>query len=224
MSHDVKVLRDVRVIVLPHPRNEEFVPRLKKPLGLMALDDIAVALAALLCLECYGVARHADVPTQPLPEVANQIQLLQSRNVTAPQPEVLTLRDIILNRPLFNPTRRPPAKPTQDVTAPVDMPRLSGIMITPTTKIAVLSPAMGAPVVVNQNSRFGAFTVLAISNDSVTMQGPQGVIRLRSDFGQGGDAETSAAKTTILVSGVYLNLIKVALPHALNGQGPPPAH
>lgn len=200
------------------------MPRLKKPPGLMALDGIAVALAGLLCLECYSATRHADAPAPPLSEVAKPIQFLQSRNVIALQPRVLMLRDIILNRPLFDPTRRPPVTPTQDVTAPVDIPRLSGIMITPTAKIAVLSPAIGAPVVVNQNSRFGAFTVLAISNDSVTMQGPQGVIRLRSDFGQGGDAEISAAKTTILASGVYLSLIKVALPHALNGQGPPPAH
>jgi hypothetical protein len=121
---------------------------------------------------------------------------------------------MMLSRPLFDPTRRPPAAPAPVPTAPMEIPRLSGIMISPTEKIAVFSPATGPPIVVNQNSRFGPFTVLAISGDSVTIASPSGVSVLRWDFSAREKPET-AAKPALPVDGVSLNLIKVTLPNVL---------
>ena len=198
------------------------MPRPKKKPGLRALDGIAVALAGLLSLELYFAMAPPDVGAQHAARIASQTQNLQARNLSAPPPAVSTLRDMMLGRPLFDPTRRPPIPP-QEPTAPDEIPRLSGIMVTPTEKIAVFAPAMGAPIIVNEHSRFGPFTVLAISGDSVTIKGPHGVIVLGSNFSNRGTG-VSTARTTLLVDGIYLSLIKVALPSAITWQGPAPTH
>jgi hypothetical protein len=189
----------------------------------MALDSIAAALAGLLFLELHFATEAPDVRAQRAAPIASQTQNLRASNVSAPQPTVSALRNMMLSRPLFDPTRRPPA-PTQDPAAPVEMPRLSGIMVTPTEKIAVFSPAMGAPIIVSQNSRFGPFTVLAISDESVTIKGPSGIIVLRSDFSAREEPGISTAKSTLVVGGASLNLIKIALPHTISWPGGPPAH
>ncbi len=217
-------VREILRRLLGHPRKGQCVRRLKKTSGLKALDGLAVALAGLLFLELYSAMEPPDLQARHSGPVASQSQILQDRNVAAPQPEVSALRRIILSRPLFEPTRRPPAIQAQDPTAPMEIPRLSGIMVTPTEKIAVFAPAIGAPIIVNQNGRFGPFTVLAISGDSVTIKGPAGVIVLSANFSDRGQPEASAAKSTVLSGGIYLSLIKVALPNATNGQGPPAVH
>jgi hypothetical protein len=202
------------------------VPRLKKKSGLLALDGIAVALAGLLCLELHFAMEPpvvGDVGDQRSAGVASQAQVLQTRNVSAPPSSLSTLRDMMLSRPLFDPTRRPPAAPAQVPAAPMEIPRLSGIMVTPTEKIAVFSPATGAPIVVNQNSRFGPFTVLAISGDSVTIKTPSGVSVLGWEFGAREKPETTP-RSTLLADGISLSLIKIALPNVLKWPVPPTMH
>lgn len=189
--------------------------------GLMALDCIAVALVGLLLLELHFATEPPDVPAQ---RSASPTQLTQTRNISASQPMVPAWRDTMLGRPLFDPTRRPPAAATEDTATSEEIPRLSGIMVTPTEKIAVFSPAMGAPIVVNQNSRFGVFTVLAIAADGVTISGPHGIVVLRSDFIDAGRPEISTAKTTFFADGIYLSLIRITLPSVLKWQIPPTAH
>ena len=190
----------------------------------MALDGIAIVLAGLLFLELHFATEPPDVPAQRSAWVASQTQDLQARNFSTPQPALSPLRNMMLSRPLFDPTRRPSAAPAEAPTAPVEIPRLSGIMVTPAERIAVFSPATGAPIIVNQNSRFGPFTVLAISGDRVTIKGPSGVIVLRSDFSARGEAGNSTANPTLLADGISLSLIKIALPNATSWPGPPQVH
>jgi hypothetical protein len=190
--------------------------------GLKFFGGIALALTCLLCLEFRVATAPAGLEARDSALIVLKSQQSQAPEFPPPQPKVSTLHDIILGRPLFDPTRRPPAIQAQDAAASVQIPRLSGIMITSTQKIAVFAPATGAPIIVGQNSRMGAFTVLAIADDSVTMKGPAGVIVLRSDAGSPGQVTMTAAKSTILASGVYLSLIKVALPRTLAWPAPPP--
>jgi hypothetical protein len=125
-----------------------------------------------------------------------------------------------LSRPLFNPSRRPdPASQTPVISMAV--PRLSGIMITPTERMAVLSPGRGGPVIVAANSQFGPFTVLSITADRVTVKGPDGVIVLRSDFSYHRQSAQSTPATTVLPGAIDLNLIRVPLPSAATWIGPP---
>jgi general secretion pathway protein N len=189
----------------------------------MVLDGIAVALAGLLFLELHFATEPPDARAQRSALIAPQTQLLDGTDFSAPEPTVSIWRNMMLSRPLFDPNRRPPAPP-QDPAATVEIPRLSGIMITPTERIAVFSPAMGAPIIVNQNSRFGPFTVLAISGDSVAIKGPSGVIVLRSDFGAGEGPGSSTAKSTLVAAGISLNLVRIALPNATSWPAPPPGH
>ncbi len=188
--------------------------RLKYEPGL--LNGTAVALAGLLLLEVFA-PRGADV-RGPRFGIAAQSGI--SRDSAAPQPAVSALGDILLDRPLFAPSRRPAAPAAQ---AQVDMPRLSGIMITPREKIAFFSPATGAPIIARQNSRIGAFTVLAISDDNVTIDGPRGVMVLGADFTARGMPPIAPATSTVLAGGVYLSVIKVALPSTLSWTGQAPA-
>ncbi len=195
--------------------------RLKNKPGWIALDGIAVALVCLLLLELHLAIAPPAVQARPAAPIASQNAYVPSRNFS-PQSALFAWRDMMLSRPIFDPTRRPPSASLS--TAPLQIPRLSGIIVTPTEKIAVFSPAAGAPIIVNQNSQFGAFTVLAIADDSVTMKGPSGVIVLRSDFGAAGAPGISTAKSTLLADGIYLNLIKLALPSAINWPRPPTVH
>jgi len=201
-----------------------YVRRLKKRPDLKPLDGITVALAALLALELHCATEPPDGNLLPSTGIASQTHELQARNESPPQPTAAALRNILLSRPLFDPTRRPPALPEKNPTAPVNIPRLSGIIVTPTNKIAIFSPAMGAPIIVYQNSRFGPFTVLAISDANVTIKGPGGVIVLRSNFTDLAEPAISTAKTTVLAGGIYLSLIKIALPNTLSWQRLPPVH
>ncbi len=198
--------------------------RLKHKPGLKALDGIAVALAGLLLLELYFAIEPPAVQVDRSAVIASQTPNLPPRSIPAPQPTLSSLRDMMLSRPLFDPTRRPSPAPTEASTAPVEIPRLSGIMVTPAERIAVLSPATGAPIIVNQHSRFGPFTVLAIASDRVTIKGPSGVIVLRSDFSARGESGISTANATLLADGISLSLIKIALPNKISWPGPPPAH
>jgi len=188
----------------------------------VAFDGIAIGLAGLLVLELHFATRPLDVQTLRSAVIAPQTPNLDDTSVAAP-PTVFAWRDVMLSRPLFDPTRRPSA-PTVDPTAPVEIPRLSGIMITPAEKIAVFSPAVGPPIIASQNSRFGSFTVLAIADDSVTLKTPGGVIVLRSDFSAPGASGSATSKSTLVADGMTLSLIRIALPKAVSWPALPPAH
>ncbi len=191
--------------------------RLKRKPGWMALDGIAAALAGLLLLELHlAIAPPAVNARRAF--IASQTPHVQSRDLP-PQAALSAWREMMLSRPIFDPTRRPPAAVA---TAPLQIPRLSGIMVTPTEKIAVFSPTSGAPIVIDQHGRFGPFTVLAISDDSVTIQSPGGIIVLRSNFSNSGP-EISTTRSTLLAAGMNLSLIKIALPTKLSWPAPSPS-
>ncbi len=194
--------------------------RPKKAPGSSALDGMIVFLAGLLLLELHLAMAPAASRVRPFGWMAARSKTLQNQNVVLSPPEP-DLRNLLLSRPLFDPARRP-ALPAQDP-APAAMPRLSAIMVTPTERIAVFSPAAGPPVIVNQNSQFGPFTVLAITSDRVTIKGPGGVAVLVSDFGSAGAGANADSGSTLLAGGISLSLKRLTLPDALNwpGQGQP---
>jgi hypothetical protein len=87
---------------------------------------------------------------------------------------------IILARPLFSPDRRPAASGARSVSG---LPRLAGIVVTGSRKVAIFAaPSGGKPVVADEGGRLGAYDVRAINEDGVTVVGPEGALVLRPIF------------------------------------------
>ena len=86
----------------------------------------------------------------------------------------------ILARPLFSPDRKPPASVAHSVAG---LPRLTGIVVSGSRRIAIFaSNAGGRPVVVEAGSRIGAYDVRDIADGGVTVVGPEGTTVVRPIF------------------------------------------
>jgi hypothetical protein len=184
---------------------------------------LAAALAGLFAIELFFDLQPFNYGQQP-PAGAARDNLLQVGDIAErPQSAVTAWSAVLLDRPLFNSSRRPLALSIVRAPPPA-IPRLSGIMVTPTEKVAVFSPAKGDPIIAAEHSRLGPFTVLAITQDSVTVKGPAGVLVLHTDV----DPLARFIKITpgdhILPGGIDLDQIYVALPSAATWVGPPTAY
>jgi hypothetical protein len=99
--------------------------------------------------------------------------------------------ELVLARPLFNPSRRPiveEAKPVEASATPAaaaaaDLPRVSGIILLPGRSRAIFAGAGdGKPVTVTEGDRFGPYVVEAIEPGQVRLSGPDGTRLLRPSF------------------------------------------
>ncbi len=89
-------------------------------------------------------------------------------------------RDEILSRPLFSPGRRPAVVAAQSISG---LSRLTGIIHTGTRKVAIFAaPSGGAPIIVEEGARVGAYEVRQIADTNVTIAGPEGVTVIRPIF------------------------------------------
>jgi hypothetical protein len=95
----------------------------------------------------------------------------------------------ILARPLFSPDRRPAAAAARSIAG---LPRLTGIVVTGTRKVAIFA-APGKAVVAEEGLRLGAYEVTAISDAGVTVAGPEGTTMLRPIFDPAPPPVTKAA-------------------------------
>ena len=81
---------------------------------------------------------------------------------------------IILERPLFATTRRPPPGPRESAAGPADtMPRLSGIIIAASYRRAIFD-GNGHPTAYAEGDRVGRYEIVAIGQQQVTVNGPDG--------------------------------------------------
>lgn len=141
---------------------------------------IAVALTGLIAIELV-VSSRDETDLAAIPEVKT------AENAAPPQ-DTQTPSDYataILARPLFRQGRQP--YPTNDQealsTAPVDLPRLTGILLASDLKRAIFAPeGSDKPIVVAEGENVGEWRVQEIAADSVTMSGPEGTRRLRPKF------------------------------------------
>lgn len=78
----------------------------------------------------------------------------------------------VLARPLFNPDRKPVGTGTRNV---IGLPRLTGIIVTGSRKVAIFAaPAGGKPVVVEEGAHINDYELKEISDTTVTVAGPAG--------------------------------------------------
>jgi hypothetical protein len=129
------------------------------------LGGAALALAAI-------IAAEFSAGTAP-PPVAGAAVVMAARNVAAGAPVAGSERRwtaAILERPLFNPARRPPGEPSEAGSF-----RLSGTIVGPDGRRAIFEPAgTGRPVIVREGERMEGAVVRAIAPGLVLVVGADG--------------------------------------------------
>jgi hypothetical protein len=89
---------------------------------------------------------------------------------------------VVLARPLFEPSRRPPAEGPGVTAAAPGLPRLAGVMVTATGRQAIFAGSGDKPVILGEGARLGGFTVQSIAAGQVTVTGPNGPQVLHPSF------------------------------------------
>ena len=87
----------------------------------------------------------------------------------------------MLARPLFNLSRRP-ANRARTEAASEDLPRLTGLVISPSGSRAIFVPPSGPAVVARAGDRIGKYVVKSITERDVTLAGPGGDRVIRPTF------------------------------------------
>ncbi len=141
-------------------------------------------LAAVLCGVLAGELGPApDAPDTPIvtprvirpaviePRPASDRALL---NATAAR---------VLARPLFTETRRPAAPTTEPKEAAAVLPRLAGVIVGRSERMAIFAPVSGGrSLVVAEGGRIGDFVLRLIAPGEVTVTGADGTRLLRPSF------------------------------------------
>lgn len=95
-----------------------------------------------------------------------------------------------LQRPVFNPDRRPKASPiVSGVAQESSVPRLTGVVVTPLLRRAMFSSAGPKPLTVEEGAVIAGWTVRSIAPGLVVLEGPLGRRELRPGVGGGGKKE-----------------------------------
>ena len=99
-----------------------------------------------------------------------------------------------LQRPLFEPGRRPPIIAAADRIddGPAALPRLAGTLVTAAGRSAIFAGA-GRATVVGEGARLGPWTVQSIAAGRVTLTGPEGRRVLRPAFERAAPPPAAAA-------------------------------
>jgi len=150
------------------------------PPVLVGLLGLGVLLTGIIALELMGKgaddgAMIANTQLPATPTLAAAALL--------PRSDRPALMDGILARPLFATTRRPAIRLAGPAAAPVNLPRLTGILINGRSRSVIFAaPHGGRPVVAQEGAQIGPYTVQSIEARQVTLSGPDGTQTLRPAF------------------------------------------
>jgi hypothetical protein len=153
------------------------------------LAGMAAFLAARLIDEARLLGQAAAVETGPLD--GDRLAIALESDAILPDPAPLDTRRIavVLERPLFSPTRRPPARveaelvPQPVATTNVPDLRLHGIVVVGDVRMALMGEnATAAVLQVRAGDHVGNWRVLDIGADAVVMQSGKETHRIRLDY------------------------------------------
>ena len=183
-------------------------------------------LAALLALVVGAELVPQGQPGQPAAPVAGAAEPA----VAAPVQDRAAALAALLDRPLFDPLRRPPAEPAM-VTATLAVhphavaPRLAGVMIGPGMRQAIFAtPAGGRMLAVAEGASVDGFLVQAITPAAVLLAGPDGPVVVHASRDPEASGEAAAGPPVLARPGPAFTpvagggLAGLALS---NRQGPP---
>lgn len=142
---------------------------------------VAAGLVGILGYEALPSATEADLaPTAVSAPSAGNAPIM-----AAPATMAAANNDVLLKRPLFSQTRRPPdgAGPASATGSAETLPRMTGILIDGPNRRAIFAGGHGGKAVtVVEGGRLGAFTVQSIGPRQVTLVGPAGLQTVRTTF------------------------------------------
>ncbi|MCB8883162.1 hypothetical protein ACELLULO517_23135 [Acidisoma cellulosilytica] len=160
------------------------------------LGGIATVLAATIAIEISGAGHQTENLKALASTARHDTAWSADLDGTESWPRWI---EISLARPLFEPDRRPPAAAAGVVSN--DMPRLTGIIITPTARSAIfVAAAGGRAIVVMQGARINDFVVRSIDEDKVTLVTSTGIRIVRPSFAMSkasSDGETGLQPLTL---------------------------
>lgn len=121
------------------------------------------------------------------PDMASPV-VTSSPTVNVPASPVPPERDqtrewiaTVLARPLFSPTRRPPAESREASSTVSGLPRLAGIIVGPSGRSAIFA-GEPRPVVVPEGGRINGYIVSSIDAAEVKVAGPEGLLTIHPSF------------------------------------------
>ncbi len=154
---------------------------MRKPGVPALLAAIAVLLLGVLAAEWrMGPARA------PAAAVARRIAAAPPPSPVPPAAQAQSWSATILARPLFYPSRRPPAATAVAATESAGLPRLSAVLVSDAGSTAIFAgPGADKPVIAHVGDTLGAYRVSTISAGQVTLAGPNGQSTLRPSFDPG---------------------------------------
>jgi hypothetical protein len=146
-----------------------------------ALLLLAVALSMTVVLELQQTMMREAPATGPSGEPRALVSGRHDDDSFDAQVKdpVESLVRTILARPLFEPSRRPPAG--AGVTGEV-LPRLAGVIIGPDLRRAIFVPAKGSAIVVPEGGRAGGYEIRSIGPNEVVLSGPDGERSIHTDY------------------------------------------
>lgn len=143
---------------------------------------VAAGLVGILGYEAWPSATEAD----PAPKVVSAPSAGNTPIAAAPATMAAANNDLLLKRPLFSQTRRPPdvASPASAAAGgPEAVPRMTAILIDGPNRRAIFAGGHGGKAItVVEGGRVGAFTVQSIGPRQVTLVGPAGPQTVRTTF------------------------------------------
>ncbi|HJS85532.1 MAG TPA: hypothetical protein VJ779_08725 [Acetobacteraceae bacterium] len=150
---------------------------------------LALVLGGILYFEAAAGPSGAEMIEPAARQVAKPLQPVQRAPAEDTAPWVAT----ILARPLFSPTRRPPAPSAGPAKPAAEMPRLAGVLVSEAGSEAIFAQAGQKPSVVRAGDRIGPYLVTSISAGEVTLSGPAGTVTLHPAFASGAEQPAPTA-------------------------------
>lgn len=161
-------------------------------IALPALLVIAALLAAALAAEIALDQSGGTLAVPSRPAAAPVAVGLSTKDGSDQSPAWVATA---LARPLFNTDRRPAAAKTASA-APTALPRLAGIVMTPTGRQAIFAASAGGkPLTVVEGAKMGLYTITRIEDGAVSVIGPDGASQIRLSFATGPEASATNADT-----------------------------